>query len=348
MIKTMLEKVLIVGSGMTGASVAALLRQDFGKAMTISMWDKSRGIGGRMSSSRSNNDNTNTVDLGAQYISATPDYHLKHSSYYEELTKAQVLVKLKEDIVGHQDKEPGTTHYVTPEGCSSLVKYFVNKSEPTIGREYLVKDVSIATDKVNVTTDDNKCDIFDAVVLTMPVPQILQLQGDIKSLIETKGIKSNLESVSYSSRFAVGLFYNPDVVLDIPWTAKYITDNSCIRFISVDNRKRGKDDKTRGHSLCIHTGAPWGIKNLEMDKDDAAVEILKQLKIILPDLPEPSEIKGHKWRYSQVHKGYTGSPGCIVLNEKPLIILAGDGFTYSNFDGCLESALAVQNVFAKL
>ena len=48
---------------------------------------------------------------------------------------------------------------------------------------HLLKDVSIASEKVKVTTDKGVSDLFDAVVLTMPVPQILQLQGDIRSLI---------------------------------------------------------------------------------------------------------------------------------------------------------------------
>ena len=48
---------------------------------------------------------------------------------------------------------------------------------------HLLKDVSIVKEKVKVTTDEGVSDLFDAVVLTMPVPQILQLQGDIQSLI---------------------------------------------------------------------------------------------------------------------------------------------------------------------
>jgi predicted NAD/FAD-dependent oxidoreductase len=55
-----------------------------------------------------------------------------------------------------------------------------------------------------------------------------------------------------------------------------------------------------GPSICIHTSAPWGLKNIEMDKDKAAVEILKHLQTLLPRLPDPVEVKGHKWRYSQV------------------------------------------------
>ena len=38
--------------------------------------------GGRMSTSRCNKDSRSTVDLGAQYISATPDYAQKHARYF--------------------------------------------------------------------------------------------------------------------------------------------------------------------------------------------------------------------------------------------------------------------------
>jgi hypothetical protein len=55
--------------------------------------------------------------------------------------------------------------------------------DPVLGKGYLVKDVSIANDKVKVTTDEGHSEHFDAVVITMPVAQIMQLQGDIASLI---------------------------------------------------------------------------------------------------------------------------------------------------------------------
>ena len=45
MLKTLMEKLLIVGNGMTGASIAALLRQDLKKSASILLWDKSNGTG---------------------------------------------------------------------------------------------------------------------------------------------------------------------------------------------------------------------------------------------------------------------------------------------------------------
>lgn len=50
--------------------------------------------------------------------------------------------------------------------------------------------------------------------------------------------RQQLESVSYSSRYALGLFYEAGTKIDVPWAGQYITSNPCIRFISIDNKKR--------------------------------------------------------------------------------------------------------------
>ena len=47
---------------------------------------------------------------------------------YKELVEAGVLHELTGTIHGHQDKVKGTKHYVTPTGCSSLVKHYINKA----------------------------------------------------------------------------------------------------------------------------------------------------------------------------------------------------------------------------
>ena len=50
-------------------------------------------------------------------------------------------------------------------------------------------------------------------------------------------VKEKLSKVVYSSRYALGLFYEPGAVIDVPWAAKYVQDE-VIRFVSIDNRKR--------------------------------------------------------------------------------------------------------------
>lgn len=73
------HRVLIVGAGLTGALTAALLRRKFKQQIDITIWEKSRGAGGRMSTSRNNADARAMADIGAQYISATPQYTKSHA-----------------------------------------------------------------------------------------------------------------------------------------------------------------------------------------------------------------------------------------------------------------------------
>ena len=44
----------------------------------------------------------------------------------------------------------------------------------------------------------------------------------------------------------------------------------------------------------------YGLKNVEKDKEAIKDELMMDVRKCLPDLPEPVEIKSHKWRYSQV------------------------------------------------
>lgn len=348
MLANSFERIVIAGAGMTGALSAALLRFDLTNTSSeVVIIDKSRGTGGRMSTSRSNEVETSTVDLGAQYISVAKDYQIKHKTFHDELISNGLLTPLIGSIEG--DRSAGdTVHYVTPKGVSSLVKYFIKKSDSILKTDTVIQSVDVDKDQIKVE-DSKGHRLCDALILTMPVPQILALKGNIQQLINSKSdVKKNLEDVSYSSRFALGLFYKPGTQLNYSWSGKYITDNPCIRFVAIDNKKRGLDSSDIGPSIVVHTSVPFSLKNLETDKEDMRDIIMSHLKQVLPDLPEPVEVKSHKWRYSQVHKGYEGSPGCVVLNEKPLIILAGDGFTHSNLDGCISSALSVQRTVTEL
>ena len=40
----------------------------------------------------------------------------------------------------------------------------------------------------------------------------------------------------------------------------------------------------------------------------------------------------------QVTKSYEDQPGVLELSQEPLLLVGGDAFTHSNFDGCVSSA----------
>jgi len=350
----MLQKmanVLVVGSGMTGAATAAFLRQALPENTNISIWDKARGAGGRMSTSRSPEDPLNTVDLGAQYITLTKDYQDKRKGLYNELQSHGILTPMQGQIEGQNNfDEPGAEHFVTPKGVSSLVKYFLEKGNASIMKESLVTDVSFQIGgKVSVTARTKATKLtedFDICVITMPVPQILQLSGTInESITNNSEVHENLKNVSYSSRYAMGLFFSPETRVNYPWAVKYVSGDPCVRFISVDQAKRGVYSEGSGWSAAVHTSVPFGLANLESEMSSVQEQMLQHVKSVLPDLPDPIAIKPQKWRYSQVHHPYKNTPGCVCISTNPLIILAGDAFAKkSTFDGCLDSAESVAKI----
>ncbi|XP_077206486.1 renalase isoform X2 [Paroedura picta] len=335
-----MARVLIVGAGLTGSLCAALLRRALARRpLQIAVWEKARGAGGRMSTSRSAHDPRCTADLGAQYITREPEYAQKHQSFYEELLSHGVLKPLTAKIEGMAIKE-GVENFVTPQGISSIVKHYLNESGAEIFFEHPVTRICLKDGKWEVCSNTGFMDQFDVVVLTIPVPQILQLQGDVANIIN-RSQRQQLESVSYSSRYALGLFYEAGTQIDVPWAAQYISSNPCIRFISIDNKKRNIESPDIGPSVVVHTSVPFGIEHLEWDIEKVQPLILEHLKDIMPVLPEPASVKCQKWRYSQVTKAFLGSPGQITLNMQPFLVCGGDGFIHSNFDGCIESAMSI-------
>ncbi|KAJ8264388.1 hypothetical protein GJAV_G00148580 [Gymnothorax javanicus] len=338
-----MSRVLVVGAGLTGSLCACLLRREMSNKVKIVVWDKSRGAGGRMSTSRSPGNASCTADLGAQYISATPFYARKHQSFYEELLAHSILKPLMARVDGMIKKEDDLRDFVTPKGVSSIVKHYLRESGAEVLFEHHVTHIHQQGAEWVVRRKDGAAERFDAVILTMPVPQILQLQGDVCSLIDERQRKK-LEAVSYSSRYALGLFYDASASIDVPWAAKYIGDNPCIRFISIDDKKRNLDSSDCGPSVVVHTSVPFGVRHLEETKEEVEPLILEELEKVLPGLPQPISIKCHKWRYSQVLTAVADCPGQMTLSSSPLLVCGGDGFMHSNFDGCVESALKLMEV----
>lgn len=84
-------------------------------------------------------------------------------------------------------------------------------------------------------------------------------------------LRSNLQSVDYSSRYALGLFYEDgaEVALeDRDAAAQYITNHPVIRFVALDHRKRGAGGCSSGvlvlYPYCIEAAVfPYPVKDVK-------------------------------------------------------------------------------------
>lgn len=338
-----MKKILVVGGGLTSAVTASLLTQHGGSAShQVTVWDKARGAGGRMSTARSPGNPECTLDLGAQYITANPTYVAEHKSDYEELLAAGLLAPLEAQVLGMKALDQAQKHYVTPRGCSSLVKHYFAKAKCEVGFGHHVSEVTRHQAQWTVKTQNGVSDQFDVVVLTMPVPQVLSMGGSIQDILKDQhtGLTQLLQDVQYSARYALGYFYDEPVDLKLNFDAQYIEDDPVLRFVSVDNKKRGLGPQSPT-SLVFHTSVPFGVEHIESTPQALQAQLVECVRARFPDLPEPKHVKCQKWRYSQVSRPLAGTPGFAILEREPLLIVGGDGLMHSNFDGCLKSAKAV-------
>ncbi|KYO42366.1 renalase isoform C [Alligator mississippiensis] len=133
---------------------------------------------GRAATSRSPADPRCTADLGAQYITLSPGCAQRHRSFYDDLLAHGILKPLTAPIKGMVMKE-GSLNFMTPQGTSSIAKHYLRESGADVFYEHHVTQIYLRDGKWEVHEEAGSSELFDIVILTIPVPQILQLQGDI-------------------------------------------------------------------------------------------------------------------------------------------------------------------------
>lgn len=333
------SRVLLVGGGLTSALTASMISQ-LAPHLDLVVWDKARGAGGRMSTSRAPSCPSCTVDMGAQYISPSPSSLAQHGDLFRGLERDGVLEPLQGGVEGARPDQECSKHYVAPEGTSSIVKHFFSQAGVEVQFNRRVTGLTqVEEGGWLVTTECGEEEKFQEVLLTIPVPQVLQLGGGLPEVLSAQpGLLSNLRGVQYSARFVLAMFYNRQVNLGVPWVASYIKNNDMVRFVSVDNLKRGRPDLPT--SVLVHGTVQHGLANKAASPAMMKEPLLTAVLDLFPSWPSPSEVKPLKWLYSQVHKPYPGTPGSLTLARG--LRLGGDGISQtSNFDGCVQSAAAL-------
>ena len=147
------------------------------------MWDKAREAGGRMNTSRTRRIPGAHADLGAQYISVHSDR--AQPDIYADLEKAGTIVPFPQKyIYGDRYSKPSQKHFAAPDGISAVVKHIlqpaVTEGSVSLSRRAVRVDRALAGEGADssdvrwrVTDADGECRTFDAIVATMPIPQLL-------------------------------------------------------------------------------------------------------------------------------------------------------------------------------
>ena len=224
-------KLLVVGAGITGSTLAHCIANTPGRAVrrvAITVWEKARVPGGRFCTHHMARGQASgpIVDTGAQYISRgagrEPD-----SELYRSPEAAGVIQKFEGSIANAHWSHVSKDHYVSKLGMSSIARHLLEKSGATVAYQRCLAHISLLPGGDTASTAEGSTGgqprgrwlvrdeagleyIFDALALTLPLPQLLEVDGDAEwhCLLEPHREALTAQASRYSVRYAMACYYD--------------------------------------------------------------------------------------------------------------------------------------------
>ncbi len=307
--------IAIIGAGMSGLACARHLAQA-GHAPVI--FDKGRGIGGRLATRRADG---LQFDHGAQFVNAhTPGF----AALLDQLTVAGAAAPWADGM--------GRTHTVGTPGMAALAKAMAPGL--TIHQNAQVTALTHSDDGWNLRIGDT--DHHAArVVLTAPAPQVASLLGPDHPLAQ---------AVS-----AVRLAPCLTLMAAIRAPAPFITRNEPeddLAWIAQDNSKPGRP--AGDATLWVAQASP-DFSTQHLEKDPAAIAALMLPLLcdrISANLGAVTHAAAHRWRYARV-TAPLGQP--FLATSDASLYLGGDWCLGPRVEAAWTSGTAIaQDMLARV
>ena len=307
--------IAIIGAGMSGMICARNLK-DAGYEPIV--FEKSRGVGGRMATRRTNEGLQ--FDHGAQYITA------KNKHFQSFIDRAA-----SEGYAAHWEVDGKNTFVGSPSMNSMLGS--------------VTKDISLKLNQEIKTVDkvengwalisENQKQIFDIVILALPAPQIINLIGRNNSLSQI------ICDIVMAPCLTLMAAFTPDEATPFI-TRREVNDD--VAWIAQDSAKPQRSREIT--CWVVQAGDDWSRRYLEYDKDEIAriltSMLCERLGISARGLLYSS---AHRWRYSKVIVPL-GRP--YISDDSATLYLGGDWATGARVEAAWESGTAIASDILKL
>jgi renalase len=284
-----MAKVAIIGAGIAGLSCAQTL-VDAGHEVTL--FDKGRGPGGRMSTRRVATDlGEASFDHGAQYFTARDKGFVKVVDGLVADGAVGIwqgnLVRLAQDGT---TKPLANEHlYVGVPGMNGVVRALAQGLDVTWGMRVH------ALTKIQPTwhlTSEKGADLglFDQVVCAVPAEQVPQLLED-----HAPALVAMARGVTFLPCWT-GMFAF-EAPLACPFDAMRLTGHAMIDFIAANHSKPGRIGPS---SYVVQAHADWSNAHLEESAEVVATQLLAGLLSLMDNRPGALVSTAHRWRYAKV------------------------------------------------
>jgi renalase len=281
-------RIAIIGAGIGGLALAHGLKTK--PDYNITIFEKSRGFGGRMSTRYIP---PYTFDHGAQYFTARSEKFKEFLSPYladgtvKEWQGTIVTLSHHQEMYKRPWFEP---HYVACPTMSSLAKKIAQSMD--VRRETEIVPLTERANEGWHLYDKNNQDmgVFDWCISNAPVVQTIRL---LPHLVQNR---PELQNVQMKGNFTLmlGLQQKPD----FSWAAARVI-NSPIGWISSNHTKPDRDPNFT--SLVIQSTAEWAEEHMNDDQAKIRAILLAQAQSLCPfQMSDKDAVSPHSWRYASV------------------------------------------------
>ena len=228
------RRVGIIGAGVAGLACA---RQLADAGWSPVLFDKGRGVGGRMATRRA--ESNAQFDHGAQYFTART-----------RAFRGAIHGMTEAGAIARWDNGDSNPRFVGTPGMSAFAKHLAKGLDVRQGIK--VTELQRLNNKWVVITD-SVSHLFDRIVVTVPVPQAVALLGAYESLV------SEIEDVRFEPCLTLMARFGTDVPQQ--FTCRSDPDDA-LAWVAHDSTKPGRP----GENCWVAQASPtWSAEHLELD-----------------------------------------------------------------------------------
>ena len=299
-------KIAIIGAGFSGCNLYDNLKLQF---EDITIFEKSRGVGGRLSTKYIDD---KFIDHGTPFlIPITEDL----KSFCSDLVRNKVIKNRYDE-------------FLPINGMNKICKFLIN--EENLKTNTKIIEAKFIDNKWNlVDENNNNYTGFDKLFLTIPATQILEMNIDLE-----ENIKNELEKIKYDSVFSLILYTNANLKLD----ENLVYENSCVENIINNSKKYLYKDFS---SYVIHSSRKFANEVNTKTKEEILEIFLNSFDEKTKEHLKTFNLIPHLWKFAFVKNSLDMS---YYLNENKTPGTCVDYFNVSNVEASLISSELLVNV----
>lgn len=310
-----MANIAIIGAGMAGLSALNVLTKNH----RITVFDKSRGSGGRMASKKVNN---SSWDMGAQFLLA----HTQDFSHQLEIWQQQGLVQLWNvmpyviENTQAQISPDSKKRFVGTNRMSALTRQLLSQAHEFLSSTRIVE--THYNDKDGWQLKDEAQNIykgFDALIINCPPAQVIDLISQAPQLI------APIQSINMQPCWTLLLSF--EQTLDIEFNLAFL-NNSPIKLLVRNNSKPQRDSL---ETWVIQADTTYSEQHKNSPKEQVQAELLAEFfKQTGVANHAYQDIWLHRWLYSTPEN--TLNKACLSHAQTRLAI-CGDWCVKATVEG---------------